>query len=658
MTISEARLHQLSELLTQTAIEGALGLHYYPTSLIGQGGQGWVYKAGYDEPEGPWVVLKILRPDVVNEDALARFLREAEVLQKLGQTKAPSPNVVRYFDHGIFRYKMPDGEQYALPFIVLEFVHGQTLAHILEQNRGQGLAVPRVRRIFRQIARALSLIHAADLVHRDLKPSNLLISTEASQELVKITDFGLVKRFDSKVQGTMALAGASVGYAPPEQFEMGNRRVSPRTDLFAFATVLFEALTGKPAFSQNKEETSFQVLSRILSGPRPQLRSSLSSLSPELIGHPDLVAAIDHELERATRPDPNARHESILEFWGIIEGILRAATTHPSNAHESHPMVELSQEPVSAPQMIPVPSLPPSYGSSVEQPPASHGFKLRPGALLPGLAQAMTFDLEGRFAYALGSFGLLRSEDGVWSNNLLPTSLDPGRLRGLLAIPQGVLVFGEQGHLWGQSNLSAFSPWMPPDQDLIWSGAVLTSHPPEILLFGEHSRRSVSILGLIRPGQPAFWQPFEGVRAITAASRLSSGELLVCGEGGTLLFLGSGPTQSVDWGRTGHLTAVLPTQDGGAHIVGSGGHALYISPSKETRLEPVQTTRDLSVLTMTPSGPWAGGQDARLLRRTPNGWIRVPLPTSLHGSILALHTNQNSISVLFEDGQWWEGPLA
>lgn len=137
VTVPEARLRQLSDLLTQASIEGASGLCYYPMQLLGEGGQGWVYRAGYDEPDGPSVVVKILRPDVVNEEALTRFLREADVLRKLGQTQAPSPSVVRFYDHGICRYTMPDGETYALPFTVLEFVNGQTLAQLLAQTPHQ-----------------------------------------------------------------------------------------------------------------------------------------------------------------------------------------------------------------------------------------------------------------------------------------------------------------------------------------------------------------------------------------------------------------------------------------------------------------------------------------------------------------------------------------
>ncbi|MCS6900358.1 MAG: serine/threonine-protein kinase [Myxococcales bacterium] len=693
VSVSEARLRQISEQLTQAAIEGASGLCYYPIQFIGEGGQGWVYRAGYDEPDGPSVVVKLLRPDVINEEALTRFLREADVLRKLGQTQAPSPNVVRFYDHGIYRHSTSDGETYALPFTVIEFVNGQNLGQLLAQTPGKGLAVARIRRLFRQVGRALSLIHGAGLVHRDLKPSNLLLTDDGTREIIKITDFGLVKRLDMDVRGTLAMAGASVGYAPPEQFEMGNRRVSPRTDLFAFATVLYEALTGTPAFAPVQGETPFQILSRILSGPRPQLASRLEALPYELFEHRDLLTLIDRELDRATRSDPRERHESILEFWTPVEAALRMATERTSQRTAKIPVYERTSplpDPAPPPRhpvgpgtnapppadgggggggrireaMPSTPAAPPTFGvlpQGIPTPPSTQPtFQIRSQALLPDVAWAMTFSLNGRAAFALGRFGLLRYENGVWSTNLLPSTIDPMQMRGVLAMPQGgVLVYGERGQLWGASTEGTFLPWSSPENHLLWLNAVLVQQPAEILLVGEHIDRQTAVLGVLRPGQPLGRRSIEGTQRLLAVTRLLSGGMLMCGEGGELLYLGNGPPEPVAWGRTGHLTAILPAMDGGAHIVGTGGHALHVSANLEARLEPVQTTRDLLTLQMTPAAiPWAGGQDARLLRRTSGGWLRVPLPPQLHASIRALYSSTTSLHVLLEDGQLLEGPLA
>jgi serine/threonine-protein kinase len=697
VSVSEARLRQLSDQLTQTSIEGTSGLCYYPTQLIGEGGQGWVFRAGYDEPDGPSVVVKILRPDVVNEEALKRFLQEADVLRKLGQTQAPSPNVVRYYDHGVYRHHMNDGETYALPFTVLEFVNGQNLGQLLAQTPGKGLGVDRTRRLLRQVARALSLIHGAGLVHRDLKPSNLLLADDGDHEVIKITDFGLVKRFDVDARGTLLLAGASVGYAPPEQFEIGNPNVTQRTDLFAFAAVVFETLTGIPAFAPARGETPFLVLQRILSGPRPQLASHLDALPHELIERRDLLALIDREIDRATRASREERHESVLAFWMPVEAALRMAADRSSQRTAKIPVYDraspLPPQPPPPPQparppgisvappapatggsgeylqtregMPSIPAAHPASGAPApgSQTPASSAataqptFQLRSRALLPDAAWAMAFSLDGRAAFALGRFGLLRNEGGAWSPNLLPATIDPLQMRGVLAMPHGgVLVYGERGQLWGAGADGAFIPWSTPDNDLLWLNAVLVPHPAEILLVGEHTDHQAAALGILRPGQPLSRRSIEGTQRLLAVARLVSGGLLVCGEGGELLHLGNGPPEPVAWGRTGHLAAILPAADGGAHVVGTGGHALHVSPAREARLEPVQTTRDLLTLAMTPAAiPWAGGQDARLLRRTSGGWLRVPLPSQLHASIRALHATTTSLQVLLDDGQLLEG---
>jgi serine/threonine protein kinase len=322
--LPSGRYPWLRDALLNAPIEGSGGVRYHLRSSLGEGGQGLVYRANYDERDGFWVVVKLLRPDVGHEDAETRFRREAEVLRLLGQLEIPSPHIVRCFDHAILSLSPPGGmgEPVLLPFTVLEYVHGPTLAELLAQHTGYGLAVGRVRRLFRQLTRALSAIHKAKIVHRDLKPSNVLLAQEHGREVVKITDFGLVKRFDVELRATIAIAGASVGYAPPEQFEQGNRRVSNRTDLFAYAAMLFEALTGALPFAQSPEDTSMQVISRMMTGPPPRIAHFLHRAAPELAARGDIVKKIDEKLERALAPNPDERPASVDEFWSEIEPLL------------------------------------------------------------------------------------------------------------------------------------------------------------------------------------------------------------------------------------------------------------------------------------------------------------------------------------------------
>ncbi|MCC6646588.1 MAG: serine/threonine protein kinase [Polyangiaceae bacterium] len=630
MTISDPRLRQIRDQLTQRPIGGAQGVSYHLSALLGQGGQGWVYRAGYDEPDGPWVVVKLLRPDVVNDDALARFLREADVLRKLGQSQAPCPSVVRYFDHGIHRCAMSDGEVYALPFTVLEYVHGTNLQEIISGSPGRGMAPGRARRLFRQVARALGMVHAAQIVHRDLKPSNLLITSEAGNEVMKVGDFGLVKRFDVDVKGTVALAGASLGYAPPEQFEMGNRRVSPRTDLFSFAVVLIEALTGRSAFPVGERESAFQVLSRILSGPRPQLAPHAACLSPELADRPELVAALDRELLRATAADPAERHATLRDFWDAVEPTLRTAAGRRSSS--SGVMGAVS---------APVPA------SKLDAPPAPGSPRVVSKGALPERATAMTLAPDGGVAFALGRGGLYRFDGQAWKR--LPLSgVEPSLVRGLVATPTGEVVLHGDGVLHGVGADGRAQPWAPPDPDISWVSATLA--PGELIFVGQSRARRASVLGSLRPGLPLAVTAVEGTERLLAATRLTTGALLACGEAGELVQIGASGPKPIAWGRTGHLLAIAAGADGVAHVVGSGGHALIVTRELEARLEPVQTTRDLHAVGAHGKLVIAGGDDARAVSRADKAWMRVALLPHLGANVRAISVGAGGARIALDDG--------
>ncbi len=284
MFAPDPRLIALRDALSGQVLRG--NTSYHLRERIGEGGQGWVFKANWDEPSGLVVIVKVLRPDAVNNEALQRFEREAEVLRLLSQGR-PNPHIVRFFDHAVARVKSPlSADLISLPFTVLEYVNGPTLEHVLKTVRGRGLPVERVRRLVRQVVLALDVVHAQKVVHRDLKPSNILLANEAGTEIAKVTDFGLVKVVDVNLQRTTSLAGASLGYAPPEQYEQGNQRVSVRTDVFSLAAITFEMLSGGVAFPYKEGENPLLIVTRILNGQRPSLfretRTMRSGFSPSL----------------------------------------------------------------------------------------------------------------------------------------------------------------------------------------------------------------------------------------------------------------------------------------------------------------------------------------------------------------------------------------
>jgi serine/threonine-protein kinase len=227
---------------------------YEVVALLGVGGMGEVYRA-HDPRLARDVALKVL-PEAFASDAdrLARFKREAQVLAALSH-----PNIA-----GIHGFEESDGVR----ALVLELVDGPTLADRIARGP---IAIDEALPLARQIADALEAAHEQGIVHRDLKPANIKIAPNGQ---VKVLDFGLAKMLEAEaapaaltmsptlsVQAT--LAGVILGtaaYMSPEQAR--GKAVDRRTDIWAFGCVLFEMLTGQPAFEPG--ETVSDAIAAIL----------------------------------------------------------------------------------------------------------------------------------------------------------------------------------------------------------------------------------------------------------------------------------------------------------------------------------------------------------------------------------------------------------
>src|SRR5262249_49662727 len=143
--------------------------------------------------------------------------------------------IVRYVAHG----ETPDGEL----FLAMEWLEGEDLASRL---RRMPLTTDETVALGKRVAEALAIAHARGVVHRDLKPSNLFL-VDNDVERVTILDFGIARLCDAaRVTQTGAVLGTP-GYMAPEQAR-GNDEIDPRADVFALGCVLFECLTGSPAF--------------------------------------------------------------------------------------------------------------------------------------------------------------------------------------------------------------------------------------------------------------------------------------------------------------------------------------------------------------------------------------------------------------------------
>jgi serine/threonine protein kinase len=203
----------------------ALASRFEILARIRRGGEGQVYR-GRDRETGQQVAIKILHQETLKP---RRFQREAALL-----TELEHPGIVRYVAHGT------EGQQH---YLVMEWVEGQTLWQILQR----GLTLRESVAVTRQIADALSAVHARGMVHRDIKPSNIMF-VGGLLEQVKLLDFGIARVVG---QQSLTRTGAVVGtpgYMAPEQVR-GQWDVDARADVFALGCVLYACLCGHPPFA-------------------------------------------------------------------------------------------------------------------------------------------------------------------------------------------------------------------------------------------------------------------------------------------------------------------------------------------------------------------------------------------------------------------------
>jgi len=189
-----------------------------------------------------WWRIKFLSASSDNHHFRARFLREARSISLLSH-----PNIATLFDYG-----ETDEEQ---PFIVMELLRGKGLNELLAKSE---ISLVEAVAIIARVADALSDAHAQGIVHRDIKPSNIIINERG---LVKVLDFGLAKQIGEGLSGpsdpdartllaTRTQSDVVVGtplYLSPEQATSGV--VDGRSDIFALGALLYEAISGRPAFA-------------------------------------------------------------------------------------------------------------------------------------------------------------------------------------------------------------------------------------------------------------------------------------------------------------------------------------------------------------------------------------------------------------------------
>ncbi|WP_293819127.1 Stk1 family PASTA domain-containing Ser/Thr kinase [uncultured Corynebacterium sp.] len=210
-----------------------LGGRYRLGAKIGTGGMSDVY-AATDELLGRDVAVKMMRPDLARDTTfLERFRREAQNAAKLNH-----PAIVAVYDTG----QTPD-EDGAVPYIVMERVHGETLRDII-QDSGK-MSLNDAAAVMSQVCSALYFSHEAGIIHRDIKPANVMITNTGA---VKVMDFGIARAL-SDSSSAMTQTAAVIGtaqYLSPEQAR--GQSADARSDIYAAGCVFYELATGRAPF--------------------------------------------------------------------------------------------------------------------------------------------------------------------------------------------------------------------------------------------------------------------------------------------------------------------------------------------------------------------------------------------------------------------------
>jgi serine/threonine-protein kinase len=238
---------------------------YLVLALLGEGGMGRVYLAEHVKMNRQ-CAIKVMNPSLVNDtESSQRFAREASSAARILH-----PNVAAVFDYG---------ESDKIVYLVMEYVDGESLSTILEGN-GE-LDPRRAIELARQIADGLAAAHELGIVHRDLKPDNVIVTRNRSgKEIPKIVDFGIAKAVSETPQDSLTRSGLVIGtpeYMSPEQL-LGDP-IDARSDVYSLGCILYQMLTGKPAFEADSRE---QMIRRRLHEPPPHVREILPNLPRRL----------------------------------------------------------------------------------------------------------------------------------------------------------------------------------------------------------------------------------------------------------------------------------------------------------------------------------------------------------------------------------------
>ena len=285
---------------------------------IGSGGMGAVYVALQKEMNRN-VAVKILHPKLANrKDLVSRFRREARAMSQLTH-----PNTVRVFLYG----ELEDGSLY----IVMEYLQGRNLNQTVRHEGA--FAMERALPILIQVCGALEEAHRAGIIHRDLKPENIFLAQQGGlKDFPKVLDFGLAKLGENQMRpGSVILTQEGMVFGTPEFMspeQAQGRNLTPASDIYSLATILYEVLTGKLPFDAR---TPLDFLQLHVTGKPIPLNSRVPGRT-----FPPLLEQV---IERAFAKKPEQRFASANDFGLALQAVMQGKASLPA---------ELAAAPVAA----------------------------------------------------------------------------------------------------------------------------------------------------------------------------------------------------------------------------------------------------------------------------------------------------------------------
>lgn len=265
-----------------------------PATPLDRGGSAYVYLAE-QEDFGRKVAVKVLFDALEDDATYRRFDRECRAIGAVSH----HPNIAVVHGRGLTRDERP--------YLVMEYRAGGSLADRLSK-RGRFTEAEAIN-IGIKIGEALQVAHDAGVLHRDVKPANILLSAYDEPALA---DFGIA-RMDGTHKTTEGVFSASVVHASREILDSG--APTPRSDVYALASTMFELVTGAPAFADDGDHSVWAVVDRVLHQDPPD---------PEVQG---VSSGLSKILRRAMDHDPDRRHPSAAAFVADLRELRKPASS-------------------------------------------------------------------------------------------------------------------------------------------------------------------------------------------------------------------------------------------------------------------------------------------------------------------------------------------